>query len=339
MKTFQSLLIAFLFIFCISCQKDAALLQNVTESRDNGVQSSSILVQEDEVLSLTNITYCSPITVPLCAGQTNDMGSVTVKTGADGNIYVTYITRNNWFLKEIHLYAGPDGGIPVNDNGNAIPGQFPYAKIFSAPYFYQQYTFVIPNMASLVTIAAHASVVKLSLGNTNVILQETAWGNGCSGTQINGSTSSTWGTKFTYLKGNCEPVDICAKAINYFFDSTLNGADIPWVDVNALGDYNGNVTVGGYNYTEAEGRDIYNGYAFGTSDARDAFVEVATLKLSSTDYAQEVELLSAVTTIETWLLSRGKLNSYNMGGNSSLVRNAINYIDFWISRHQCGDRR
>jgi len=348
MKTFKpiSVILALTCIFYMSCQKNSTLYSN--DTLDNrGIQNelspnSSAIKSEEELLSITTVTFCSPQIVPLCAGQHIDMGTVTVKTGSDDNIYVTYQTKGNWFLKELHLYAGNDEGvpqIPSTNNGNPIPGQFPYAITFSPPYVIQQYTFVIPNMPSSVTIAAHASVLKIAIGNTNIIDQQTAWGDGCSGTPINGSTSGNWGTKFTYTKGSCAPADICSKPVHYFFDSTLNGLDIPWIDINGLGISNGDVTVGGYDYTEAEGRDIYNSNGYGTSDARNCFVQVAALKLSSTNFALDVQLLAAVTTCETWLLARGKLTPTTLYAYNSTVRDAANYIAFWISRHTCGDRR
>ena len=127
--------------------------------------------------------------------------------------------------------------------------------------------------------------------------------------------------------------------VHYFFDSTLNGVDIPWNDVNGLGAENGDVTIAGYEYTEAEGRAIYNTITNGYSDSRDGFIQVATLKLSSTNYPQELELLTAVTTIESWLLTRGKLTPDNCGGNNTAVRNAINFLNSWIPRYACSDRR
>ena len=355
MKTFKpiTLLLALTCMFCMSCQKNSAFYSNDTLDTQ-GTRSDEFalkVIPEEDLLSLSTITFCSPKIVPLCAGQNIDMGTVTVKTGSDDNVYVTYTTKGNWYLRELHLYVGDDSSIPSTSDGNPIPGHFPYTKIFALPFSVQQYTFIIPNASSSMTIAAHAAVVKISIGNGAIIDQQTAWGDGCSGTPINGSTSGNWGTKFTYLKGNCSAPEICSRPVHYFFDSTLSGVDIPWVDVNGstlvldilgqpiLGTDNGNVTVAGYNYTEAEGREIYKTLPDGISDARDGFAVVATLKLSSTNYPQDVELLAAVTTIETWLVNRGKLTPYNLNATSWSARNAVNLIKSWIAHNTCADRR
>ena len=288
---------------------------------------------------LTQVTYCSPMVVPLCAGQHSNIGTVTVKTGSDDNVYITYTVKSNWYLTELHLYAGDDAGIPVNGSGNPIPGHFPYTETFLPPYTIQEYTFIIPNLPSTSTIAAHASVVKISIGNGNIIDQQTAWGDGCSGTRI--TDQGNWGTKFTYNRGNCEPPEICSKAVHYYFDSTLNGEDIPWVDVNGTGYSNsGNVTIGGYNYSEAEGRAIYNTVDVnGMPDAKKGFISIATLRLSCTNYSQETDLLLAVTTIDTWLITCGKLSPTNLPTYNQEVRDAADYIQSWISSHICPDRR
>ena len=349
MKTIKSvwLLSAILSVLFFSCKKSLEL-EPGTRAETNysdGIssESGSTEIQSTAIPALgsylTNVTFCSPIVVPLCAGQHINIGTVTVKTGSDNNVYVTYSLKSNWYIKELHLYAGDDNGIPVNGSGNPVPGHFPYSETFLPPYIVQEYTFVIPNLPSSFTVAAHAAVVKIASGNGNIIDQQTAWGDGCAGTPIV-VDQGNWGTKFTYNKGNCEPPDICSKAVHYYFDSTINGEDIPWVDVNGPSFY-GNVTIGGLNYTEAEGRAIYNTTGVnGTSDAKKAFISVATLRLSGTNYSQETNLLLSVTTIDTWLTTCGKLSPSNLPAyNNYAAHQAADYIQGWVSTHICADRR
>ena len=347
MKNFSTKLFLFILLALVglSCQKSLELEPGtrgeINSSSDispeSGIQSSAIPGWGTPGL-LTQVTFCSETVVPLCAGQHFNIGTVTVKTGSDNNVYVTYTVKSNWYIKELHLYVGDDAGIPVNGSGNPMPGHFPYTETFLPPYIIQEYTFVIPNVPSSATIAAHASVVKIAIGNGSIIDQQTAWGDGCSGTRIT-PEEQNWGTKFTYNRGNCAPPDICSRAVHYYFDSTFNNADIPWHDVNGAANI-GNVTIGGYDYTEAEGREIYNTVDInGMPDAKKGFISIATLRLSSTNYSQEVDLLLAVTTIDSWLTTCGKLSPTNLPTNNPTVRDAANYIQSWISTHICPDRR
>jgi hypothetical protein len=343
MKTFRSvwLFSAILSVLFFSCKKSLDLEPgNRSLSISTDISSETLSTTGIENL-LTQVTYCSAVTVPLCAGQFDNVGTVTVKTGSDNNLYVTYtIVKSSWFITELHLYVGDDGGIPVNNNGNPNPGHFPYSITFSTPYTVQEYTFVIPNVASTSIIAAHALVVKIASGNGNIVDRQTGWGDGCSGTPILPGQGN-WGTKFTYNKGNCEPPDICSKAVHYFFDSTLNGENIIWPIVSGTTLLNaGNVTIGGYSYTEDEGRAIYGAIDInGMPDSKNGFTNVATLKLSHTDYSQEANLLIAVNTIETWLSTCGKLSPTHLPTNNSTVKYAADYIHAWIGYHICPDRR
>jgi hypothetical protein len=281
-------------------------------------------------------TLCSPTTVSLCAGKTQSIGTVTVGTGLDNKIYVIYTVTGAWRLKDLHLYVGSDAGIPVSGGGNAVPGQFPYAVSFPAPYLVQTYAFAVTTPLDAMTIAAHAAVVRVNLAGV-VVESQTAWGDGCSGVKINQSGNGSWGTKFTYNRGTCRieaATVICSQAVPYFFGE----GSMVWPDVN--GEIEGNVTVATFNYTEAEGNDIYNtpdvnGVA---PDAKSAFLQVCTMKLSYTNYLMDAGVSAAVLTIETWLVTVGKLSPTNLPAGSQAVRNATDYLTSWIATHNCGIR-
>lgn len=139
------------------------------------------------------ISGCDTISVMLVAGQTMNSGSVTVTNDANF-IYVTYSTTNGWVLTQTHLYVGDCALIPVNNPGNPIPGQFPYA---SAHNNITSYTYQIPiskiPVGGCGCIAAHAVVKQLN-GSGQVIQTQTGWGQG---TLINLS-GGNWGMKFDY---------------------------------------------------------------------------------------------------------------------------------------------
>lgn len=326
MKTLRSawFLVTILSVLSIACKKDI-----VKNPADAEVVSSELGGGNP----LAPVTLCSKKTVPLCAGQTMNIGTVTVSTASDNNVYITYLVTGNWRLEALHLYAGPDAGIPVNNSGNPVPGQFPYTKTFYAPYIVQQYTFVIPNLPDSFTVAAHAAVVEVM--GTQIVNSQTGWGDGCSGTRIN--EKGNWGTKFTYKKGHCLP-GLCSEQSTYFFETSQE----PWPDVNGLinginGINNGNVTVGGYDYTEEEGKEIYNSPdPNGMPDSKNAFIQVATLKLSHTDYTQHSDLLQATITIENWLYTTcGKLSPSNLPTGNPEVEKAANFLHSWIQANNC----
>jgi hypothetical protein len=71
---------------------------------------------------------CGQQEVALCAGQTMEVGTVTVGND-DQNLYVTFtIDEPGWFLEETHVAVATEpGDIPQTKKGTPIPGQFPYA--------------------------------------------------------------------------------------------------------------------------------------------------------------------------------------------------------------------
>jgi hypothetical protein len=136
---------------------------------------------------------CTPTQVTLIAGQYIDAGTVKVTNNAN-YIYVTYTTANGWFLTQTHLFVGNCALVPVNGQGNPVPGQFPYAASHTnlTSYTYQIPVSQIP-VGGCGCIAAHSVVVKLD-GNGNVTNTQTGWGQGV---RIN-PNGGNWGMKFEY---------------------------------------------------------------------------------------------------------------------------------------------
>ena len=282
----------------------------------------------------TGLSFCSPVTVPLCTRTGLTIGSLTVQTGSDRNTYVIYSLTGDWYLKTCSLFAGNDNAIPTSIFN------FPYQIIY-ATNTYHSGILKINGLPSIYTVAASAMALKVV--NNRIVDGQIIWGDGCSGTAIS-FNSNTWGTKFNYTRLNCMVVDICSKPLKTYFDSTLNGLPIAWpstgtITLSLTGDVT--VNVAGYSYTEAEGRAIYNTMNTNNPpESRDGFVHVAALKLSATNYSLDPDLNSAVTTIESWLVTRGKLSPTNLPVCTNLaVKNAIVYVDRWIHMYTCPDRR
>jgi hypothetical protein len=127
---------------------------------------------------------CPPAVWNLWAGQTTDVGSITVWND-ETNIYVQYLLDfGGATFGTLHLWVGTDlANMKVAGNGAPIPGQFPY--VISAAGL-TSYTFVIPIENLNLTgspceesfyVVPHAEVNGVSSGT------ETAFG-GCSGVNI-----------------------------------------------------------------------------------------------------------------------------------------------------------
>jgi hypothetical protein len=87
---------------------------------------------------------CGTTTWNLTAGQTIDVGSVTVGNDAE-NLYVTYkLDYPGAYFGTLHLWAGNDiANVPANPQGTPVPGQFPF-KYTPPDNTTTEYTFTIP---------------------------------------------------------------------------------------------------------------------------------------------------------------------------------------------------
>ncbi len=171
----------------ISCKKESL----------TAPQTKSATANSNASLKLAGRGYtangCPIETVSLIAGQNIDAGTVTVSNDADF-IYVTYTTANGYLLQQTHLYVGNCEAIPVNKQGNPVPGQFPYKTNHNnCSTFTYQVPIAAIGLGKCGCIAAHAALVKLNAAG-QVIDSQTGWG---SGDQIN-PAGGNWGTKFGY---------------------------------------------------------------------------------------------------------------------------------------------
>jgi hypothetical protein len=147
----------------------------------------------DEIVS--NPQVCSEDVFDLFAGQSVDVGSVTVAND-DQNIYVTFSTDAGWFLTETHLYV-----MDYAATSRLAPGQAPFKS--GALSNASSFTFAVPFDAcgGTVYIQAHAAVVKVNeLGE--VIGGETAYGG-----EISKPKKGSWFGTIDYFVECCEIVE------------------------------------------------------------------------------------------------------------------------------------
>ncbi len=128
----------------------------------------------------------------------------------------------------------------------------------------------------------------------------------------------------------------CSFSQGYWF---ANNAMHP----NGVHPWNGNVTIGGKTYTNAEGLAIWNSSnKGGIEDSKKAFTQLSAILLSGVDIAADASLTAAVNTIECWLSGQAKLTPDNLptqpSGSIAIcgnAKNAADVISTWINANHC----
>ena len=331
-----------LFLCLISCSKTQKQLGPVEDDVVPAVQQSAAQVSGTG----EPVNFCSIDSIPLCwKNSQQDLSWVQIKRGSDHQVYVTFTATGMFYFKQLNLYCGAP---------NAIPNQlanFPNKITFATPFPYQTYTFVIPNLPDAFTVVGYAVVVKKASNGNITGNVKYGWVNTCSNLNVcsllSGSCGDlSGGSYYNYTSAGCFPAappppailtqsaaeepNTCSKAIDHFLGiDPAYGTELAWPIPD--------VTAGGYTYTEAEARSI--AAATGQPDSKYAMMRVVTLKLSKTNYTASPTLAPAVTTIENWLSTIGKLSPTSLPDGNTEVRNAAELIDSWIGQHICPERR
>ena len=172
------------------------------------------LAEEESVVAVTAGTRA--VEVPACvdpcrdvqevrlmAGQHYEAGKVYVVNNKE-KLYVAYETTGEWKMKAIHLFVGACDKLPVNKQGNLVPGQFPYKVEFNGLQTFYYVEIPLDTLPEgCICVAAHAEVVKVVDGE--IVQSETAFGEG-------EKVGKNWFMKFEYCIAVCEdepPVEMC----------------------------------------------------------------------------------------------------------------------------------
>ncbi|HSU29451.1 MAG TPA: hypothetical protein VLJ68_13785 [Chitinophagaceae bacterium] len=192
---------------CLAVLLYSCTQENKSELVNSTKPSSKKQVEEEigQVAGATSntpatIVYCGQTSVPLMAGQTINVGSITVGNDAV-NLYVTYAVNAGYTLQKTHLYVGTLAGLPTSGGGNAVPGQFPYKTTHIADIDMYTYTIPLaslPNAGGCNVIAAHSEVVSRNEFG-DLVFSETGWGQG---TRIRPNGGS-WAMYFTWCNATC----------------------------------------------------------------------------------------------------------------------------------------
>lgn len=175
--------------FLISCEKTNTDPALATVSNSQPTNGSGVEITPGRTIT----GGCDPTEVTLIAGQNINAGTINVSNDAN-YIYVTYNSSNGYVLTQAHLYVGACALIPVNGQGNPIPGHFPYsATIPNLTTYTFQVPFSVIGTGNCGCVAAHCVLVKYDT-NGNIIDTQTGWGNG---SRIN-PHGGNWGMSFNY---------------------------------------------------------------------------------------------------------------------------------------------
>jgi hypothetical protein len=103
-----------------------------------------------------------PVTVILYAGQTIDVGTVTVENNED-SLCITLETTGDWVMSETHVaFSTEFEGIPQTNSGNPQVGKFPYKHELDPAVQYDEYCFDLSELGyssgTELFIAVHAVV-------------------------------------------------------------------------------------------------------------------------------------------------------------------------------------
>lgn len=117
-------------------------LNDLSHMRDAVIAALGMLALAIFGAASASAAVCGTTTWNLTAGQTIDVGSVTVENDQDF-IYVTYeLDYPGATFGNLHLWIGTDiANVPAGGGGNPAPGQFPYHHDATGE---TKYTFVIP---------------------------------------------------------------------------------------------------------------------------------------------------------------------------------------------------
>src|SRR6185503_11027571 len=180
------------------------------------------------ILTSHTFTFCGlGSTSNLKIKDGTDIGTVTV--GNDSfYLYLTYNLTGNWYLGDIHAYAGRESQIPKNIDGNPVYTQFPGKQKLNFCDLRQAFTFrvllsnlTMDNNSQCPTneryyVAMRASVRQINNAADCVAgADQPAWG---APFLINPGNASEWATAFYYCKQDCSlPAAVCAYSQGYWF--------------------------------------------------------------------------------------------------------------------------
>lgn len=319
--------VAFLLMVA-GCRKDQELKNNTTQyenalpGADAEAGEEAIQLTQDQSLKCFHTHhFCGTTTmVNLLNMQQAQIGTISVAND-EHNLYVTYNTQfTPWKLYKIRLFVGDCNGVPLNQQGYPLVNQFPKKLTFCGYYLPQKYTVTIPlhSLPQCFCVAAQAVAAKRIGCNW---ITETLWGEGTPFGQ-----QACNGMHFDYCQQNCgntpPPGEGCGYRAPYWFNGYNN-----WP--------NGQISVAGYTYTQAEGFALGAYYNDNYSPALYVFFQSAAVHLSGNSIGASASVWADVAVIDAWLASQGKISVSNLPTVPQTVLDATAAVNAWLDINDC----
>jgi len=191
MRILNILILFSIFVLFNSCEKDGINIGDDPQLKKSSGLSYSSSYSAPEAFPCGDLMQ-----VKLLAGQTKDAGTVTVSNDED-YVYVTYETKNGYYINNAHLYVGSLQNAPINNGGNPVLGSFPVIiSGVPAQTTLITITFSAADLDADFIVAAKAEVYKLT--NGQMTDKDGAW---AEGTDFN--PKGNWATYFEYEKQEC----------------------------------------------------------------------------------------------------------------------------------------
>jgi hypothetical protein len=328
----QMAVLLLLFIAIFSCRKQKIK----KDPTPPGTETPGVY---ESILNLHTVSFCgSPLISNLKIKDGTDIGTVTVVNDSF-YLYLTYQLNGNWYLGDVHSYAGRELLIPKNTDGNPVYTQFPGKQDLDYCDQRQKFTFrvllsslTLDNDALCPTnmryyIAMRASVKQFSSGaDCNSGTEQAAWG---APFLINPGNANEWATAFYYCRQDCSatPISWCAYSQGYWFNSPT----VTWCQ---------NVKFGNLEVNRQDGIALWPAQ---NNWVRKAFFQGSALQLSryceNAGNAIPASIVNDYNRVETFLSAISYTNIQNgtfpQGVDTAGVKTASGNIGRWICYNHC----
>lgn len=333
-RSLKHLTVLFLFFIAIfSCKK-----QRPGEDPPQPGETPSVY---ESILTSHTFSFCgSAFTSTLKIQDGTDIGTVTV--GNDSvYLYLTYILTGNWYLGNVHSYAGRESQIPRNTDGNPIYQQFPGKQSLNYCDLRNAFTFrvLLSNLSmdnnsqclsnERYYIAMRASVRQFNNPSDCVAgAEQAAWG---APFLINPGNTDEWATAFYYCKQNCTiPTDPwCGYSQGFWFKNSSQHSS--WCQ---------NVKFGSLEITEQQGDSLWPPQ---NNWVKKAFFQGSALQLSMYCYNNGNPIPASIvgdynrlqTFLSTLTYTDLQNETYPVSTDTTGVRAASGNIGRWICNNHC----
>lgn len=248
----------------------------------------------------------------------------------NNNIYITYILSTGR-LNQTRIGVWQEAPTSANPGTLVDTKEHPGGQ-------YHQYVVPIGDLEGTIAIAAHAVIIERGTGGQNWAI----------GNQFDEKNPNSRYVLYDICEDSTPPPSEgnCSFSQGYWFAKP----NVIWPGcVEASNMENcGTVEIGGKTYARSEAREIFksSNKKSGMTDAKKAFLQAATIKLSAADGRLDLSnpdhaaLVSALETIDAYFTSRFKATATNINNNNIFpantnIRLAADILNAYIQENHC----